>query len=49
MSNSNQNETSHDLNDNISVAGSKNDEMFEDAPLGFDPTYLPLENGQEII
>ena len=33
----------HDLKDNIFVAGSENDEMFEDAPLDFDPAYPPLE------
>ena len=38
-----QNDEYLELNDNISITGSKNDEMYEDEPLDFDPTYPPLE------
>ena len=38
-----QNDGFHELNDNNSVAGSENEEIYEDAPLDFDPTYPPLE------
>ncbi|CAI9304102.1 unnamed protein product [Lactuca saligna] len=43
MSNNNQDETFHDLNDTMSVVGSETKEMFEDAPLHFDPTYPPMD------
>ena len=34
----------HDITDNVSNAGegSETDEIFEDAPLDFDPTYPPM-------
>lgn len=43
MSNNNQDETFHDLNDIISIDGSENKEMFKDAPLDFDPAYPPMD------
>ena len=39
MPNNNNDETFHDINDNVSFTGSENEEIFEDASLDFDPTY----------
>ncbi|XP_052619531.1 uncharacterized protein LOC111895070 [Lactuca sativa] len=36
-------EGEYEVDDNISVAETKNEEVYEDAPLDFDPTYPPLE------
>ena len=38
-----QSDAFHEFDDNISVAGTENEEMYEDAPLEFDPAYPPLE------
>ncbi|CAI9302019.1 unnamed protein product [Lactuca saligna] len=37
------NEDFHDINDVCSIAGSENDEMYEDAPLDFDPAYPRMD------
>lgn len=44
-----QNDEFHVLNDNISVARSENEDMYEDAPLDFDLAYPPLEKWRGII
>ena len=38
-----QNDEFHEFDDNMSVASTENEEMYEDAPLEFDPAYPPLE------
>ena len=36
-------EGEHNIDDACSIAGSEHDEIFEDAPLDFDPAYPPME------
>ena len=38
-----ENDEFHELNDNFSVTGSENEDMYEDAPLEFNPNFPPLE------